>query len=161
MFSHQLAPLFRPTLCVARSAARRLPAHRALSSTSRLLSATNITEADIDNDDDSLDFSDSNETETFQQFLDEVAWRYRNAEPQNWLGNTPFPMNPSFRPPPPISDSQREAMYREFMSDPEGNSVRVLSQRYNLSIKRVDAILRLKGMERDWRQVGSICVFFS
>ncbi|KAJ3510752.1 hypothetical protein NMY22_g15876 [Coprinellus aureogranulatus] len=61
-------------------------------------------------------------------------------------------MNPSFRPPPPISDAQRETMYREYVADPERNSVRVLSQRYNLSLKRVDAILRLKGMERVWKQ---------
>lgn len=69
-------------------------------------------------------------------------------------------MNPSFRPPPPISDAQRETMYVEYMKDPEANSVRVLSQRYNLSIKRVDAILRLKGLERAWRKVCWFCLFF-
>ncbi|RXW17044.1 hypothetical protein EST38_g8818 [Candolleomyces aberdarensis] len=89
---------------------------------------------------------------TYAEFLDQVAWKYKFAEPQNWLGNTPFPMNPSFRPPPPISDAQRETMYKEYMSDPQANSVRVLSQRYNLSLKRVDAILRLKGLERAWRK---------
>lgn len=36
------------------------------------------------------------------------------------------------------------------MKDPEANSVRELAQRYHLSIKRVDAILRLKGQEADW-----------
>lgn len=65
-------------------------------------------------------------------------------------------MNPSFRPPPPIANTQREAMYSEFMADPEKNNVRALSQRYGLSIKRVDAILRLKGLEKDWRKVRGV-----
>ncbi|KAF9469745.1 eukaryotic mitochondrial regulator protein-domain-containing protein [Collybia nuda] len=59
-------------------------------------------------------------------------------------------MNPSFKPPPPVSDSLRTVLYEEFMRDPVNNNVRALSQRYHLSLKRVDAILRLKGMEKAW-----------
>ncbi|KAH6917095.1 eukaryotic mitochondrial regulator protein-domain-containing protein [Coprinopsis sp. MPI-PUGE-AT-0042] len=59
-------------------------------------------------------------------------------------------MNPSFRPSPPISDVQRDAMYNAYMADPMKNNVRTLAQRYGMSLKRVDAILRLKGLERDW-----------
>ncbi|KAH7922695.1 hypothetical protein BV22DRAFT_1070087 [Leucogyrophana mollusca] len=38
------------------------------------------------------------------------------------------------------------------MADPEANSVRELAARHHLSIKRVDAILRLKGLEQHWKQ---------
>lgn len=47
-------------------------------------------------------------------------------------------------------------MYVEFMKDPEANSVRVLSQKYHVSMKRVDAILRLKGMEAAWVKVRNM-----
>ena len=39
------------------------------------------------------------------------------------------------------------------MADPKANSVRNLASRYHLSIKRVDAILRLKGLEESWTKV--------
>jgi hypothetical protein len=42
------------------------------------------------------------------------------------------------------------------MADPEANSVRELSQRYHISLKRVDAILRLKGLEAHWKKVGTL-----
>ncbi|KAF9446126.1 hypothetical protein P691DRAFT_804711 [Macrolepiota fuliginosa MF-IS2] len=42
------------------------------------------------------------------------------------------------------------------MADPKKNSIRVLSQRYHLSLKRVDAILRLKGLEHSWYKVGLV-----
>ncbi|KAI6048008.1 hypothetical protein EDC04DRAFT_2620951 [Pisolithus marmoratus] len=35
---------------------------------------------------------------------------------------------------------------------PKANSVRALSSRHNISIKRVDAILRLKGLEEAWKK---------
>jgi hypothetical protein len=65
-------------------------------------------------------------------------------------------MNPSFKPPPPLSDALRQQIYNEFMEDPIKNSVRILSQRYHLSLKRVDAILRLKGLEHSWYKVCSL-----
>lgn len=62
-------------------------------------------------------------------------------------------MNPSFIPPAPISDALRTKIYQEFMRDPKENSVRALSQIYHISMKRVDAILRLKGLESAWVKV--------
>lgn len=43
------------------------------------------------------------------------------------------------------------------MNNPTANSVRNLSGRYHLSIKRVDAILRLKGLEESWLKVCPLC----
>jgi hypothetical protein len=40
------------------------------------------------------------------------------------------------------------------MADPEANSVRALAARHHLSIKRIDAILRLKGLEESWKKDG-------
>ncbi|KAH9050550.1 eukaryotic mitochondrial regulator protein-domain-containing protein [Lactarius hengduanensis] len=74
--------------------------------------------------------------------------------PCNWLGGkVPFPLNPSFKPPTPVSDALRNTLYQSFMADPKTNSVRNLAGRYHLSMKRVDAILRLKGLEENWVKV--------
>lgn len=70
----------------------------------------------------------------------------------------PFPMNPSFTPPPPLSDELRQQIYEDYMKDPIKNSVRSLSQRHHLSLKRVDSILRLKGLEYSWYKVCT-CFF--
>ncbi|KAG2367690.1 eukaryotic mitochondrial regulator protein-domain-containing protein [Suillus spraguei] len=78
---------------------------------------------------------------------------YRDPAPRNWLSpGTPFPLNESFRPPPPISDALRTHIYFSYMADPEANSVRALAARHHLSIKRIDAILRLKGLEGSWKK---------
>lgn len=63
-------------------------------------------------------------------------------------------MNPTFKPPPPVSDAVKTAIYEAFMQDPIKNNVRSLSQIHHLSLKRVDAILRLKGMENAWIKVS-------
>ncbi|KAH7886196.1 eukaryotic mitochondrial regulator protein-domain-containing protein [Phlebopus sp. FC_14] len=62
----------------------------------------------------------------------------------------PFPLNPSFEPPVPLSNALRSRLYWDYIADPQANSVRALASKHNLSIKRVDAILRLKGMEEAW-----------
>ncbi|KAK2461518.1 hypothetical protein APHAL10511_005981 [Amanita phalloides] len=93
--------------------------------------------------------------ESYSEFMKAIGNNFRRASPQNWLGGeVPFPMNPSFLPPAPISDAVRTRIYQEFMRDPTRNSVRALSQRYHISLKRVDAILRLKGLENAWVKQG-------
>lgn len=64
-------------------------------------------------------------------------------------------MNPSFKPPPPLSDDVKTEMWTAYMKDPAKNNLRALSQQYQVSMKRVDAILRLKGMEHDWEKVNN------
>ena len=63
-------------------------------------------------------------------------------------------MNPSFKPPTPVSDRLRTTIWERFVDNPEVNSVRALAERYGLSLKRIDAILRLKGMEQSWIKVS-------
>jgi Eukaryotic mitochondrial regulator protein len=47
------------------------------------------------------------------------------------------------------------------MANPTANSARELAGRYYLSIKRVEAILRLKGLEESWKKVCPPCLFFT
>lgn len=40
------------------------------------------------------------------------------------------------------------------MANPQENSVRALAARNHLSMQRIDAILRLKGLEEHWKKVS-------
>ncbi|KAI0800675.1 eukaryotic mitochondrial regulator protein-domain-containing protein [Fomes fomentarius] len=93
---------------------------------------------------------------TYAQWLRTEGLKYKEAHrPKNWLGGeVPFPLNPSFKPPTPISDRVRTSIWNDFMADPERSSARNLAERYGLSIARIDAILRLKGVEAQWRKQG-------
>ncbi|KAL1748933.1 eukaryotic mitochondrial regulator protein-domain-containing protein [Schizophyllum fasciatum] len=90
---------------------------------------------------------------TYKEFMQTVGQKYRDVDinnKNNWLSAdklSPFPMNPSFRPPPPISDGKKELMWTLFHQDPDANSQLALSRKFGVSLKRVDAILRLKGLE--------------
>lgn len=57
-------------------------------------------------------------------------------------------MNPSYKPPPPISDRQKETMIRLYLSHRLENGPRRLAKRFNISLKRVNAIIRLKLLEK-------------
>jgi hypothetical protein len=57
-----------------------------------------------------------------------------------------FPMNPLFKPP----YLSRTTLYQKYMADPLKNSVRELARPHHLSMKWVNAILQLKGLEESW-----------
>ncbi|KIJ22167.1 hypothetical protein PAXINDRAFT_95583 [Paxillus involutus ATCC 200175] len=113
---------------------------------------------DIDEEDGFSEAEQSNELPDRNVQLDYKSWVETVApafrEPsRNWLGgDVPFPLNPSFKPPTPLSDAFRSQLYRAYMANPEVNSGRTLATRHNISMKRVDAILRLKGMEEAWKK---------
>lgn len=46
------------------------------------------------------------------------------------------------------------------MSNPAVYTVRKLSERHSISLKRVDAILRLKGLEEHWKKVSNDFIHF-
>ncbi|KAF9230088.1 eukaryotic mitochondrial regulator protein-domain-containing protein, partial [Melanogaster broomeanus] len=78
---------------------------------------------------------------------------FREPSSRNWLGDkVPFPLNPSFKPPTPLSDAFRSQLFRAYTVDPNTNSIRTLAARHNTSIKRVNAILRLKRVEEEWKK---------
>ncbi|KAI8064642.1 eukaryotic mitochondrial regulator protein-domain-containing protein [Gongronella butleri] len=72
----------------------------------------------------------------------------------NYLGNTPFPNNPQFQPRPPLSDARREEVYQLYLSDPETWTIRQLAVKYGYSLKRIEAILKLKQSEKDMEANG-------
>lgn len=65
-------------------------------------------------------------------------------------------MNPTFKPPPPIADRTKDFIYERYMSNPKKFNVRVLSLAFGISMKRIDAILRLKGLESNWKEVSPL-----
>lgn len=80
----------------------------------------------------------------------------------------PFPLNPSFRPPTPLSHNQKEKIYKEFIaslkSDSQKNAdepksetyhARKLALKYNLSLDRIKAIVRLKALEYNTAASGT------
>ncbi|CAB5363054.1 unnamed protein product [Rhizophagus irregularis] len=71
----------------------------------------------------------------------------------NYLGsNIPFPMNPFFKPQPPLSDSTKEEIWLKFTQ--EGQTPRKIGTDYGVSLKRVEAILKLKKLEKDMDKKG-------
>jgi hypothetical protein len=63
-------------------------------------------------------------------------------------------LNPSFKPPTPLSNELRDSIFTMHMANPEVNTARKLSYEYGLSISRIEAILKLKFVEIEWRKVS-------
>ncbi|KAI8390995.1 eukaryotic mitochondrial regulator protein-domain-containing protein [Radiomyces spectabilis] len=74
----------------------------------------------------------------------------------NYLDETPFPNNKLFKPRPPLSDARREEIYNTYISDPEQWTIRQLATKFSLSLKRVEAILKLKAAEKEMEQNGVV-----
>ncbi|KAF9900676.1 hypothetical protein EC991_007038 [Linnemannia zychae] len=74
----------------------------------------------------------------------------------NYIGETPFPMNPLFKPTPPISNATKEEIYKLHRSDSTKHTPRQLGTTYNISIKRVEAILRMKHLEKEMVAEGFV-----
>ncbi|KAF9185747.1 hypothetical protein BGZ51_002090 [Haplosporangium sp. Z 767] len=74
----------------------------------------------------------------------------------NFISDVPFPMNPLFKPTPPIANIAKDEIYRLHISDTTKWTPRQLGMKYNISIKRVEAILRLKHLEKEMVAEGFI-----
>ncbi|EMD42290.1 hypothetical protein CERSUDRAFT_121039 [Gelatoporia subvermispora B] len=97
--------------------------------------------------------------ESYDNWLSTTGKKFKDpVRPRNWLGGEPFPLNPSFKPPPPVSNQLRTMVWNEFISDPNTFNERLLAERYGMSIVRVRAILRLKGLEEHWQKNEAIIV---
>ncbi|CAE6470534.1 unnamed protein product [Rhizoctonia solani] len=93
---------------------------------------------------------------------------YLNPTPgkPNWLGgDIPYPDNPTFKPPPPLSDVVKSSIYDRYLealrpaaskSESHGQTVRTISEQFGISIARVEAIIRLKEYERQYQKVMAI-----
>ncbi|KAI7905942.1 eukaryotic mitochondrial regulator protein-domain-containing protein [Cokeromyces recurvatus] len=92
----------------------------------------------------------------FHEWVNGEGAKYRRPAKgtTNYLGETPFPTNPLFKPRPPLSDARRQEIYDAFISDPKTWTVRQLATKYGLSLKRVEAILKLKSAEKELEMNG-------
>jgi Eukaryotic mitochondrial regulator protein len=71
----------------------------------------------------------------------------------------PFPRNPTFKPPIPLSDNIRRAIYDSYVANPVANDAHTLSTRYGVSVRRIEAIIRLKQLEAQWEKVRVTSTF--
>ena len=69
-----------------------------------------------------------------------------------WIGETPFPLNPSFNPPAPVAHKTKEDMWKLHSSDPSTNNIRKLSTQFGIPKERVIAILRLMALEKEFKK---------
>ncbi|KAJ1667713.1 hypothetical protein IW140_001229 [Coemansia sp. RSA 1813] len=78
--------------------------------------------------------------------------KYKEMKPgkTNYIGgNTtaPFPLNPWFRVRAPLADVVKEQIYKDYLANPTKVTPRILGDKYKVSIKRIEAILKLKAIE--------------
>ncbi|ORZ16206.1 eukaryotic mitochondrial regulator protein-domain-containing protein [Absidia repens] len=131
--------------------------------TTTLLRSTQDTPNDIEsNTDESITTTEaepvklSRRRRRFQEWVRGPGSKY--ARPSegttNYLGATPFPNNPLFQPRPPLSDTKREEIYQLHTSDPEAWTIRQLAVKFGYSLKRIEAILKLKSSEKNMEAQG-------
>ncbi|KAI9330941.1 eukaryotic mitochondrial regulator protein-domain-containing protein [Obelidium mucronatum] len=84
-----------------------------------------------------------------ERWLKSDGLQYKNQTEAKFIGRygAPFPMNPLFKPVPPLADATRQEIYELYKSDPETQSPLKLATRFGVSIARIQAILRLKALE--------------
>ncbi|PVV04090.1 hypothetical protein BB560_001410 [Smittium megazygosporum] len=91
-------------------------------------------------------------------WLNREGARFKNVVPgsTNYVGGkVPFPLNPYFRPSPPMSDELKDRIYHRYLSDPFRNTPHFLGRVYKISYKRVEAILKLKAIEATMLDKGN------
>ena len=66
----------------------------------------------------------------------------------------PFPLNPTYKPIPPISNKTRSDIYEFYLKDKSHWTPRRLATSFGISIIRVQAILRLKALEQKMKSDG-------
>ncbi|OZJ05508.1 hypothetical protein BZG36_01917 [Bifiguratus adelaidae] len=95
----------------------------------------------------------------FIQWLNSEGEKYKNPSPgqTNYLRpDQPYPLNPEFKPRAPVADTVKEQIYETYLSDPRKWTPRQLGTKYQLAIKRVEAILRLKAAEKRMEKEGFV-----
>ena len=68
----------------------------------------------------------------------------------------PYASNPSFQPPAPVSDKLQTAIYRDLRTRTTGQ----ISEQYNVSKARIEAIRKLKLVEEEFKRQVSIVYLF-
>ncbi|KAJ3009929.1 UNVERIFIED_CONTAM: hypothetical protein HDU68_002415 [Siphonaria sp. JEL0065] len=91
-----------------------------------------------------------------EKWLRSEGLKYKNQPQAKFIGpkGTPFPMNPLFKPVPPLSDATRQEIFDAYISNPEAESPLKLATRFGISIARVQAVLRLKALQKKMEQTN-------
>ncbi|WOO79774.1 uncharacterized protein LOC62_02G003290 [Vanrija pseudolonga] len=91
---------------------------------------------------------------SYNTWLSEVGWQYKTPErgaKAKWLGgDVPFESNPSFKPPPPLSNDLQNIIYKELRAGKK--TLGEISQAYSISKNRILAIGKLKAVEEEFRR---------
>ncbi|GAA5851466.1 hypothetical protein JCM9279_001076 [Rhodotorula babjevae] len=98
----------------------------------------------------------------YRAWLAGEGQRFRKPVPgrTNWIADTPFPLNPTFNPLPPLADSIKSKIYNSYLHNillkdaTDSQVVRAVSTRFGVSMDRVRAIIRLKELEKQWKAEG-------
>ncbi|CEH16054.1 Ribosomal protein S35, mitochondrial [Ceraceosorus bombacis] len=88
---------------------------------------------------------------------DAKKWRQPPSDTRGpfWISDTPFPLNKTFNPSPPIASHIRDEMWAQHQASPrDTGSAREISSRFGVSIERVEAVLRLCALEREFTAHG-------
>ncbi|GAA5936150.1 mitochondrial 37S ribosomal protein mS45 MRPS35 [Sporobolomyces koalae] len=78
----------------------------------------------------------------------------------NWIGDSPFPLNPTFNPSPPLADEIKIKIYNAYVHNilikdaTDSQVVRAVSSKFGVAMDRVRAIIRLKELEKSWKSEG-------
>lgn len=74
-----------------------------------------------------------------------------STEGKNYLDGReyPFPLNPQFRPRVPTSEKMREDIHYDWTC---GDGLQKLSNKYKLSLQRIEAILKLQDVKARWNK---------
>lgn len=111
----------------------------------RVSSRPNISSAMQNDEASSLAGETTEKERSFKQF-EKLTPRFFAKD------NQPFPMNPFFKPKPPLSDDTRTEMFKLYKGDPEKWTPRALADAFGISILRTEAILRLKAIQHNQAQ---------
>lgn len=65
------------------------------------------------------------------------------------LPDQPFPLNPFFKPIPPLSNTIKDKIFQLYLSDKQTYTPRRLAEKFKISIIRVNAILKMKSIEHE------------
>ncbi|KAL7424097.1 hypothetical protein Q5752_001682 [Cryptotrichosporon argae] len=88
----------------------------------------------------------------YHDWLGQVGGRFASVpkgEKARWLGgDVPYASNPSFRPPPPLSNDLMDALDADLRK--AGATTGDVAQRWNVSKARLRAVRRLKEVEREF-----------
>ena len=91
------------------------------------------------------------------KWLEGEGKRFDMPAKRNWLHpKRPFPKNPWFVPPAPVGDAVRQEIYNAYLSDPVKWTPRKLAVKFELSVLRIEAILRLKHLEANQEADGYV-----